>query len=36
MRKELFSEITEKIESTEGPDSLSEKNRSDSKGQSIY
>ena len=35
MRKELLTEITEKIESTDGPDSLS-KNRSDSKGLSIY
>ena len=36
MKKELFAEITEKIESTNGPDSLLEKIPSDSKGQSIY
>ena len=35
MRKDLISEITEKIESTDDPDRFSEKNRSDSKGQSI-
>ena len=36
MKNEVFAEITEKIESTNGPDSLLEKIPSDSKGQSIY